>query len=75
MSSNQVDAARQVMTKTTIEVVDIIAATRALALEEAAVIAESFGMVSKRNLEPYWEGWDDSTDRVSQAIRAVAGTT
>ena len=44
---------------------------RTAALEEAAVIADSFGMVSKRNLEPYWEGWDDSTDRVSQAIRAA----
>lgn len=47
------------------------AATRTAALEEAAEIAEGFGMVSKRNLEPYWEGWDDSTDRVSQAIRAA----
>jgi len=75
MSANEIDAARQLMSKATIEVVDIIAVTRALALEEAAGIAESFGMVFKQNLEPYWEGWDDSTDRVSQAIRAVAGAS
>ena len=39
--------------------------------EAAADTASSFGMVSKRNLEPYWEGHDDATDKIEQAIRAL----
>ena len=41
----------------------------ATALDEATVLADSFGMISKRNLEPYWEGHDDAVDKIAQGIR------
>ena len=43
------------------------------ALNEATVLADSFGMISKRNLEPYWEGHDDAVDKITQGIRTLAG--
>ena len=39
--------------------------------ERAAVEAGSFGMISERNLEPYWEGFNDATGHVEVAIRAL----
>jgi len=47
---------------------------RAEQREADAVIADSFGMISKRNLEPYWEGFDDAIDKAAQAIRYQEAT-
>ena len=41
-------------------------------LDEATVLVDSFGMISKRDLEPYWEGHDDAVYKIAQGIRCLA---
>lgn len=41
---------------------------------EVAEAIEGRGMISHRNLEPCWEGWDDAIAKAARIAREVTGS-